>query len=229
MPVRPVWPRSAIRQFLGSGASQILGSALLGATPVIDRLMVSSLGPGRLSILEYAERAWQVPLALAMSGFMVVSVSEWSRAAPGAVAIRPLTRATVRTAGMLFAGSVPVCLAAIAARHWLVTLVFGHGRLTPEELVVLGDVFGLFTVALPVYAVGLVYTRAVLVLKRSDILLGINIGQLAVKLALNVLLVRSWGVAGVALSSAGMYGLGTAILVIGYHARLTRATGRPAP
>jgi putative peptidoglycan lipid II flippase len=207
------WPSAEARSFARSAIAQVAGSTILGVTPVVDRLMAAGLGPGSVSVLDYAERLAQVPVGLAMSGFLVVSVSEWSRTVHGAQAARGLARETRRLAVAFFVASLPVCLGLVLARHWLTDLVFAHGRFPVDELGRLADTFGAYAIGLPIFMAGLVYTRAFLVQKRSGFLLRINVVQLVVKVGLNLWLLRYWGLPGIALATAAMYLVSMAILV----------------
>jgi putative peptidoglycan lipid II flippase len=74
----------------------------------------------------------------------------------------------------------------------------------------------------PIYVAGLVYTRAFLVLRRSDWLLFINVVQILVKVGLNVLLLPAFGLVGLAVATSATYTIATALLVVLFHMRLSR-------
>lgn len=218
-------PSSEVRQFVRTAIAQVAGSAVLGLTPLIDRVMASTLGPGNVSILHYAERIWQVPLSLVASGFLVVSLAEWSHEVHAGQRPGDLSRNARKAAAYLGGLAVAVCAVLVVYRAAVVGVVFAGGSLSEWELSQIADALGVFLLGLPLYLVGLVYTRAFLVLGRSDWLFKVSIGQLLLKILLNLVLMRAWGVVGIALSSTAMFSLASLTLVAVYYWRLARHAG----
>jgi putative peptidoglycan lipid II flippase len=193
--------------------AQVAGSALLGAVPIIDRAMASSLGPGSVSVLEYAERIWQVPLSLAMTGFTVVSLTEWSRGAQPGSSGRLVRQQAAAIARVFFVWSLPFCLAFVFFRQPVTRMLFGHGAFPDAELPRLAATLAALVLGVPVYLFGLVYSRLFLVAKRSDVLLGVAAIGVVSKIALNAVFLVYWGVAGLGAATSVMYALNALLLV----------------
>jgi putative peptidoglycan lipid II flippase len=213
---RPVLPRRVsrgLRTFFQGTAAQFAGSAVLGAVPLVDRFWANRLGAGSVSLLDYAERLWQVPLGFLMSGFMVVSLSRWSVQLYKTGDRAQLDQSTRRTAFLLCLVSLPLCAVAVVWRLPLISLVFSAATLSEGELVVLANAFGAYVAGIPVYVAGLVFARSFLVLKRSELLLGVAVVQLAVKCLLNSVLSPVWGIPGIAMATSATLGLGSLMLV----------------
>jgi putative peptidoglycan lipid II flippase len=206
--------------FLRSALAQMLGSGALALVPVVDRIMAARLAAGTVSILDYADRLWQVPLGFAMSGLMVTTLAHWSERLYGGGTVGALSASTRRLALAMLAALVPLVVIFAAARHPLIDLVFGHTRLTPAERRLLADTLAVLVGGMPVYVAGLTYTRAFLVLKRSDWLLAIGLLQLATKTGLNLILIPIWGLVGIACATTLTYTLSSALLVVIFHVRL---------
>jgi putative peptidoglycan lipid II flippase len=222
-----VWPtRSDTREFLKSALAQVVGSGVLALVPVFDRIMAAGLGPGAVSLLDYADRLWQVPLGFAMSGLMVTTLSHWSERLYGGGSIRSLSSETGRLAIVLFLLLTPLALMFAVYRQQVIALAFSGSKLTPAEIVLLADTLGALVVATPLYVAGLTYTRAFLVLKRSEWLLGIGVLQLAVKIFLNILLIDRWGLVGIGVATALTYAMSSVLLMGILHLGLVRVAIR---
>ncbi len=216
-------PHRGIAEFLRSAVAQMIGSGALALVPVVDRIMAARIGVGTVSILDFADRLWQVPLGFAMSGLMVTTLAHWSERLYHGGSVRDLSRSTSRLALALLAVLAPFVVIFGVWRQPLVGLAFGHSRLTPADQRLLADTLAVLVAAIPIYVAGLTYTRAFLVLKRSDLLLFIGVGQLIVKTALNVLLIPVWGLVGIACGTAMTYVLTTLVLVATFHLRLAHS------
>lgn len=203
-----VGPRALVRSLV----AQLAGSTILGAVPIIDRAMASSLGPGSVSVLEYAERIWQVPLSLAMTGFTVVSLTEWSRDAQPGNPGRSVGQQAAATARLFFMASLPLCLAFIFLREPITRVLFGYRAFPDAELPRLAATLAALVAGVPVYLVGLTYSRVFLVEKRSDMLLVAAVVGVGAKILLNALFLLPWGVAGLGAATSLMYALNTLLL-----------------
>ena len=67
----------AIRQFLGQTGYQIVALLAINLIPLTDQWFASWLGSGSISLISYADRLFQIPYQLAMSGFLQVFLSYW--------------------------------------------------------------------------------------------------------------------------------------------------------
>jgi putative peptidoglycan lipid II flippase len=219
---RVVVPRAASRVLavLRNSAAQFAGSLVLAATLVVDRLAVAGLGEGSVSLLEYAERVWQVPIGLAMTGVLAVALTEWSH---DAVTAGGVARGRVAKAAAFAAlATAPVAAAGWVWRGEVTAMLFGGARFSGAELDVLADLIGTFLAITPVYVAGVTYGRALLAERRAHWLLIVAVLQLAIKVVANGPAVAAFGIIGVAMTTAVIYAaaLGAFILVPAH---------RPAP
>jgi putative peptidoglycan lipid II flippase len=221
-------PHHGIAEFLRSAVAQMIGSGALALVPVVDRVMAASIGAGIVSILDFADRLWQVPLGFAMSGLMVTTLAHWSERLYHGGTVRDLSRSTSRLALALLAVLAPFVLIFGVWRQPLVGLAFGHSRLTLADQRLLADTLAVLVAAIPIYVAGLTYTRAFLVLKRSDLLLFIGVGQLIVKTTLNILLIPIWGLVGIACGTAMTYCATAILLVVIFHFKLIHTPLAPS-
>jgi putative peptidoglycan lipid II flippase len=215
------WPegRRAF-EFLRAALPQVMGSGVLALVPLLDRIMATRVGPGSVSLLDYADRLWQVPLGFALSGLMVTTLSHWSERFYNGGSIQSLSRATARLASLMLALLVPAAVLFVLWRQQLVGLLFWGGKLSVADRAVLADTLAALAMATPVYVAGLIYTRAFLILSRTHWLLWISLVQLAIKAALNSLLLPLLGLVGIGISTAIMYSVSSVLLIVIFHSRL---------
>lgn len=210
------------RAFASRAVVQMIGSGAVAAIPLIDRLTATSLPPGSVSILDYAERLWQVPVGVVTSGFIIVSLAEWSHDVSTRQSQATLSASMRRSAGVLAGLALPASAAVILLRRPIASVLFGHGAFPVEEIGRLADTLGMLVACTPVYVAGLAYTRGFLAFKRTDWLLGISIGLVALKIALNLLLAPVWGLVGIAAATGLAYTAMTVALAAGFHGSLMR-------
>jgi putative peptidoglycan lipid II flippase len=214
------WPSRELAPFMRTGTAQIIGSAVIALLPLVDRVMAVRLSSGSVSLLDYAERIWQAPVGLMMSGFLIVSLAIWSQEHGGETSTDVLRRRTLYSALTLFVLSVLPITALMVYRQVVVAALFARSGLPADEIVRLADTLGAYMVGVPVYLMGLTYARAYLVIRRSDWLLGVSVVQFAVKCLLNAILMRRFGLPGIALATSAIYALGSIVLIVALHSGL---------
>jgi putative peptidoglycan lipid II flippase len=196
-------PRTAdARAFAFSGTAQMMGSLIVAFLPVMDRMMAARLEVGRISLLDYADRLWQVPVGLALSGFMITSLAHWSERIQTDGTFRTLSRATARAALGFFCVFLMLAGVFVVTYEPILDAVFKFAKLTDADVQVIKRTLVLLVAGTPIYVAGLAYTRAFLILRRSDVLLAAAVVQLIVKAATNVWLIQSYGIIGIAGSTA---------------------------
>ncbi|HEX3704864.1 MAG TPA: lipid II flippase MurJ [Vicinamibacterales bacterium] len=224
------WPGSdGIGEFFRTAVWQMLGSGVVAFIPLLDRIMASSIGPGSVSVLDYADKLWQVPVGFALSGIMVTSLGHWSERFQQGGTTAILSRDTSRLAAGLFAAVMPLSILFVLIRASVVPIVFRAAKLSPGEIGLITDTLAAMTLGIPSYIAGLIYTRAFLVLKRSDLLLLIGAIELCMKPALNALLIPGFGTVGIGVATVITYSVAALLFVVIFHAWLARpsdASGR---
>ncbi|MGW8181610.1 MAG: lipid II flippase MurJ, partial [bacterium] len=64
--------------FLKTSSYQMIAMSILVFMPIINKTMASWIGTGNVSLLEYAERVYMIPITFLTSGFVVTILSHWS-------------------------------------------------------------------------------------------------------------------------------------------------------
>ena len=216
---------SRLLQFLKTASYQIVGMAVLAFNPVIDKTMASWLAPGSVSILEYANRLYEIPIAFVTRGVFVVLLSHWSaRFYEGFES--GFRRNVVSTARLVGGGAALLSVVLILLRVPLVGLVYGHGEFPEGYLPTVYTVWAFYLVGLGPTLFGRVFGRAHLVLKNTRLLMTVGIVNVLLKTALNLALIRPLGLSGLALSTT-ITSSGLAVVLMLWFLK-TRETGPEA-
>jgi len=203
--------------FLRGGGAQAVGSALVALMPVVDRSYAATLGSGSVSLIDYADRVCQAPVGLLMSGFLVVSLAQWSHDTASGDSIAVLRTRVFWNSVLLFTISLVPVGVLIVFRHSVTEMLFGRSHISPEDIGRLADTIGGFLLGIPILLAGLTYARAFLVLRRNDWLLKVSIVQLAGKIALSAVLMPRLGLPGLALSTAVVYAFASLAHLVRLH------------
>jgi len=195
-----------LRHFLQMGAYQIIGMLALGAHPLIGKTMASWLSKGSVSILHYAERLYMIPSVMITTGLIVTILSHWSESyyIKGKEDFR---RKVARMVKIVLAMTIVLTLFLIVGRHPLVAFAFGRGAFPAESLIPCADTFAFYMIGFPLWVAAIIYTRAHMVMKNTVILMKLGILGAVLNFFLNLLLMKYFGVQGIALSTSIVNGV----------------------
>jgi len=190
-----------VRNFLRTAGWLVIGFSVLNLNPVVDRAMASFIGTGSVSILDYAEKAFSIPVALMSFGFLTVLLSKWSNELhlqdPKDV------KATVlKTAGVTTMVSTVIGLLCFLFREQLIGLAYGRGAFDLSSVPLVADVFGAYMIGFGPFMGGLVFTRFHLAKKNTRLLMYSAIANSILHVGLNFLLIDEFEVIGLAISTS---------------------------
>lgn len=197
----------ATREVIHQYGPILLSSVVSSGGLIADQTMAAMLAPGSLATLVYAGRFPAVAMALlggavatALTPFLSHQVArqEWT-----------LCRHTLRHWTFLTAAvSIPVCLLFVCGAHSLVRITLQHGVFRSADTATVAPVLAMYALQIPFYTVSRVFYRFLLAMRRSDLIFQCGAINLALDILLNLLLMRTMGVAGIALSTS-LWTLGT--------------------
>ncbi len=177
------------------------GALISGGTTLVDQSMATMLPSGSVSALNYANRIVGAilgvgTLALGRAALPYLSGlaadKDWG-------AFRHTIRTYVR---LIVLVTVPLAVLVFFSSRVLVRVLFEHGSFRSGDTAVVGPVLAFYSVQIPFYALGALAVSVLSSVSRNDILFyaaGVNV---VLDIILNLLLMRVWGVAGIALSSS---------------------------
>jgi putative peptidoglycan lipid II flippase len=191
---------SPARRVLAQYVPVASSSLMMGASSVVDQMMAASLGSGSVSALTYGTRLSTVVLAIGPAALGTALLPRLSRLTAGHKL--PDFIRLIRQYSLLgIAATVPLTVILVCLSEPLVRLFYQRGAFTAADTrsVAVVQAFSLLQIPFSVLLVLLV--RAVSSLKQNQILIPLAILSLIANVGFNLLLMRWYGVAGIALST----------------------------
>jgi len=179
----------------------LLSGVVASGGLLVDQSMAAMLPAGSVSALVYGNRFVSVIISLLAGAVSTAVTPYFSRM----IALGDWTgcRHTIRTWVRLTAlVSVPLALALIAASRAIVKIAFEHGAFGPRDTAVVASVTAMYAIQIPFIVSSRVFYRFIIAMRRTDLALYCGILNLILDVALNLILMRWLGVAGIALATS---------------------------
>jgi putative peptidoglycan lipid II flippase len=98
--------------------------------------------------------------------------------------------------------STPIALAMIAGSHLLIRAAFQHGVFGPRDTALVTPVLAMYAIQIPFFVSSRVFYRFLVAMRRTDLIFYCGALNLALDVILNLILMRWFGVAGIALATS---------------------------
>ena len=191
------------RNFLKTASYQALGMSIFMINAVINKTMVSWLGKGCISIFEYAERIYLIPVNFIGFGLAVTLLSHWSRKYyEQGKQKKELQRDVKKAVKAVLLLCTAITFLFIYFKSAILSVMLGHGRFPVSELALEGEVLTCFLAGFVFSSLTQIYMRAYLVLKKTNFIFIVAIINMIATVLFNLILMRTMGVAGIALSAS---------------------------
>jgi peptidoglycan biosynthesis protein MviN/MurJ (putative lipid II flippase) len=216
----PEW--SALYRDLGVMA---IGQIVISLGLPIDQAFAARIGPGSVATLGYANR-----IIILMTGLGAVVFTRAFLPIFSSEIVEGSKEAAARHANqwaiLLMIAGLIVVAATWALAPWGVSIVFQRGAFGASDSAAVAHVLRFGIIQVPFVFAGLALVQWLAAKGSYVSLMWISCGALAVKVVMNLLLVRSFGLAGLMSASAAMYGFSFACTyVLNRRATLGGGTG----
>lgn len=179
----------------------VLSAIVASGGLVVDQTMAAMLPAGSVSSLVFAGRFVSVCLALGAGAISTVLGPAFSElvARGDWMACRAAVRAwSIRSAAISF----PLAVALVAGAPLLVRLTLQHGSFSAIDSRVVAPVLAMSAIQIPFFVVSRVFYRFIAAVGRNDLILYCGSINLVLDVVLNLALMRTMGVAGIALATS---------------------------
>jgi putative peptidoglycan lipid II flippase len=191
----------ATREVAGQYGPVLLSGVVASGGLLVDQSMAAMLPAGSVSALAYANRFVSVVLTLSAGAVSTAVVPYFSRmiAVEDWAGCRHTLRTWVKLTALV---SAPIAAGLIAGAHLLIRLTFQHGAFGPEDTAVVTPVLAMYALQIPFFVSSRVFYRFLVAMRRTDLILYCGILNLGLDIVLNLILMRWFGVAGIALATS---------------------------
>ncbi|MGD0733670.1 MAG: lipid II flippase MurJ [Terracidiphilus sp.] len=179
----------------------LLSGVVASSGLLVDQAMAAMLPAGSVSALVYANRFVSVVLTLlagavstALTPYFsdMVAKREWA-----------VCRRSLRTwLGLTALVSAPVAVVLIAGSHFLIHIAFQRGAFGSHDAAVVAPVLALYAIQIPFFVCSRVFYRFLIAMRRTELILYCGMLNLVLDVVLNLILMRWYGVAGIALATS---------------------------
>jgi putative peptidoglycan lipid II flippase len=192
--------RVLFRQFF-----PLLGNGIVfGGLPLVDTAMAATLGDGQLAILNYGNRLVLPLLGVSSAALGTVVFPYFSRLA-AEQDWKGLERTLVTYTRLLLAATIPVTLILVLLSKTIVRVLFERGEFTAADSLAVAQVQATFALIIPFYTLGVVYSRVLISLGKSHLMLLSSATVFAVNLIADYFLKELIGIKGIALATVINY------------------------
>ncbi len=204
----------------------LLSSLVASGGLLVDQAMAAMLPAGSVSALVYAGRFAGVMVALFSSAIsatltphfsVLVAKKNWNECR------RELHR-WMRWTALI---AVPIALVLMIGAPELIRVTLQHGAFGTRDTAVVVPVLILYAIQIPFFAVSRVPYRLILAMRRTDLIFYCGLMNLALDIALNLVLMRWMGLPGIALATS-LWTVATLAFLHFWAHRLLRHAGETA-
>lgn len=211
----------ATHEVAGQYGPVLLSSMVASAGLLVDQAMAAMLPAGSVSALVFANRFVSVVVTLmagalssALTPFFSTMVArrDWDQC-----------RRTLRTWSLAMAAiSVPIAALLIIGAQPLVRVTLEHGAFGPSDTAVVKSVLAMYAIQIPFFVVSRVSYRFILAMRRTDVILYCGLLNLVLDIVLNLVLMRWFGIAGIALATS-LWSISTLVFLWFWAKKLLRS------
>jgi putative peptidoglycan lipid II flippase len=192
--------RLVIRQY----GPMIAAALLMGTSPIIDQSMAAMLKGGSVAALSYGNKIVTTIVVLCAAALssailpylsQMVAKKDWSGC-----------RRTLKVYSFLVLSvTLPISIGLIVCSRPLVRMLYQRGAFTEGDTVVVSGVQIFFAILIPFYTWAVLFVRLLSSLNRNDLLAYGAVMNACLNVLFNFILMRRFGVAGIALSTSLVY------------------------
>lgn len=213
------WSDPGLRRVMSLMIPAAFGLAATQINILIDNQLASYLGNGPVSWLNYAFRLMQLPIGLFGVAIATVHLTTASRnvASNDLEALKTNVLEAIKLAAFL---NIPATFGLIFLRYPIVNVLYERGRFTAEHTIYTGDALLFYSLGLYTYSLVKIITPTFYALGDTRSPVRIAAMVIAVKLAVNLVLIRHLGFRGLALGTSIASVLNALLLVFALQKRI---------
>ncbi len=184
-----------IKRFLLS----IMGSGIVQLNIFISMIFASLVGEGSISHIYYADRIIDLPFALVAVAMSITLLPYLSKNISDE---EKNSNAFNQTIIFCFIFSLPCVLGLYVLNEDIVRVLFGRGEFLNEDIIITSKVLAIYSISLPGYMLARICNQVFFSYERIDLTVIASIPTFISNLILCMLLYKSFGVVGLAVSGA---------------------------
>ena len=191
----------AVRQVLSGYAPLLAAAFLMGSTSVVDQAMAAMLPGGSVAALSYGNKLIGAIVAIGGTALNTAALPYFSKMAAGRD-WEGCRHTLKRYIALTALATIPFTLLLIAFSRLVIRVLFQRGAFTGIDTAVVSWVQACYAIQLPFYMWSMLFVRFLCAVRWNRVFPPIAAINLTIDIVLNLVLMRIWGVAGIALSTS---------------------------
>lgn len=204
------------------------GGALMSANTVVDQAMAATAGGGSVASLGFGAKIPAAVLGLAGLALGTTMLPHYGAFAAGR-RYREMGAALRRHAVRVGAAGVAAAVFLALVSRPLVRLLFEHGSFGPADTARVATIQSLYALQIPGFLVGIVAARFLNALGRDRWIFAVSASNFVLNFAGDWVLLRYFGVPGIALSTSLFYCVAATILLVLCRRAVREKVGAQTP
>ncbi len=193
-----------VLEFFRQASFQFLALLAMNILPLTDQWAAAPLGPGGLSLFNYADRLLQVPYLLFFYGFTQIFLSFWAESFQKEES-GVFYQKVGKDMRVVFAGAAALVFFLWIAASPLVKLIFMRSNLTEPQLLELTGIFRWLAAGFLPGILRILYGRVLIIIKKSRFYFLQCWVELFLKVGFNFIFADWFGIRGLAMATAAVY------------------------
>jgi putative peptidoglycan lipid II flippase len=193
-----------LSEVAGQYAPMIAAAFLMCSTSLVDQSMATLLPSGSVSSLNYGNRIIALPITIGSTALSTAVIPYFSKmvAREDWTSIRHTLK---RYMMIILAATMPLTGLIILLSEPIVQVLLQRGSFTANDAHLVAQIQAAYALQIPFYIGSILVVRLISAMRNNQILMWGSGGNLIVNIGLNYLFMKWLGVAGIALSTSGVY------------------------
>lgn len=189
-----------LKHFFQTSLYLLLGLIAIGTCPLVDKTMASWLQPGSVTILEYGDRIYQIPITFLCTGFFVVLLSHWSEEYHTISPEKFFQNVQNSLYAIAFI-AIFLTVFVLIAKEQIVQVIYQRGKFSPQYIQPVAEVMGIYFWGLLPTLIDFALLRIIIIQKSTIVFFYTSVLHFLLNFCLNLILTPLLGVKGLALST----------------------------
>jgi len=192
---------AATREVAHQYGPVLLSSVVASGGLLVDQSMAAMLPAGSVSALVYANRFVSVVITL-LAGAVAAAITPYFSSMVARKSWDECRHTLRSWLGITALVSIPIAIVLIVGAHLLVEATFQRGAFGADDTAVVTHVLTMYAIQIPFFVCSRVFYRFLLTMRRTDLIFYCGALNLGLDVVLNLVLMRWFGVAGIALATS---------------------------
>lgn len=166
----------------------------------VDNFLCTSLGTGTVSVLNYAQKLFNLLNGTIATSIITVSYPVFSRLYAEKKK-ENLTQNVNKCFSVIVFVLLPITILCMVLSKEVVTIIFGYGEFDADSIERVGQVFQIYVLAVPFAAIKELVTRIFYIFEESKTPMLINVMCIGINIVFSILLVQFMGVTGIVIAT----------------------------